>query len=67
MMFKKLFALLTPPERRRGGVLVGMILVMAFLDMFGVASILPFVAVLTNPEVVQTNAMLNTAFIQSRH
>ena len=31
------------------------------------ASILPFMAVLTNPELVQTNAVLNTAFTISRH
>jgi ABC-type bacteriocin/lantibiotic exporter with double-glycine peptidase domain len=35
---------------------------MAGLDMLGVASILPFMAVLANPELVQTNAVLNTAF-----
>jgi ATP-binding cassette, subfamily B, bacterial PglK len=61
-MLKKLLALLTPPERKRAGLLMGMILVMAFLDMLGVASILPFMAVLANPELVQTNAVLNTAF-----
>jgi ABC-type multidrug transport system fused ATPase/permease subunit len=66
-MLNKLLALLTPPERKRAGVLMGMILVMAFLDMLGVASILPFMAVLANPELVQTNAMLNTAFTISRH
>ena len=38
---------------------------MAFLDMLGVASILPFMSVLSNPELVQTNAVLNTAFITS--
>jgi ABC-type multidrug transport system fused ATPase/permease subunit len=64
---KKLHALLTPPERKRAGVLIGMILVMAFLDMLGVASILPFMAVLANPELVQTNAVLNAAFTTSRH
>ena len=46
---------------------MGMILVMAFLDMLGVASILPFMAVLANPEQLQTNAVLNTAFTISRH
>jgi len=64
---KKLLSLLTPHERKRAGVLMGMILVMAFLDMLGVASILPFMAVLANPELVQTNAVLNTAFTLSRH
>jgi len=66
-MQKKLLALLTPPERKRAGVLMGMILAMALLDMLGVASILPFMAVLVNPELVQTNAALNTAFSISRH
>ena len=64
---KKLLFLLTPPERKRAGLLMGMILLMAFLDVLGVASILPFVAVLANPELVQTNVALNTAFINSRH
>ena len=64
---KKILALLTPPERKRTGVLMGMILVMAFLDMLGVASILPFMAVLANPALVQTNAVLSTAFTTSRH
>lgn len=49
------------------GLLMGMILVMALLDMLGVASILPFMAVLANPDLVQTNALLNTAFTISRH
>ncbi len=64
---KKLVDLLTPLERKHGGLLMGMILVMAFLDMLGVASILPFMAVLTNPEVVQTNDLLNTAFTTSSY
>ena len=66
-MIKKVFELLTPPERKSASALMGMILVMAFLDMLGVASILPFIAVLSNPELVQTNAVLNTAFTTTRH
>lgn len=66
-MIKKLLSFLTPPERQRAGVLMGMILVMAVLDMLGVASILPFMGVLANPELVQTSAVLNTAFTLSRH
>ena len=64
---KKLLALLTRHERRRAVVLMGMMLVMALLDMLGVASIMPFMAVLTNPELLQTNAALNMAFITIRH
>jgi ATP-binding cassette, subfamily B, bacterial PglK len=66
-MLKKFFDLLSPDERRSAGLLMGMILVMAFLDMLGVASILPFMAVLANPELVQTNAVLNAAFRMSSH
>ena len=35
---------------------------MALLDMIGVASILPFMAVLTNPSIVETNFFLNSMF-----
>ena len=36
-----------------------MILIMALLDMIGVASIVPFMAVLTNPSVIETNSIFN--------
>jgi len=65
-MFKKFLALLTPPERKRAGVLMVLILIMAFLDMLGVASILPFMTVLANPDQVQSNAVLNATFNISR-
>ena len=60
--FKKLLLLLTPHERRRAGLLLIMILIMAFLDMIGVASILPFIAVITNPSLIETNIVLNKMF-----
>ena len=59
---KKLLDLLSPSERKRAGVLMVMILVMAFLDMLGVASILPFIAVLANPSLVETNPMLSWGY-----
>ena len=59
---KKLLYLLSRRERKSAVLLVGMILIMALLDMIGVASILPFMAVLTNPELVETNIILNTAY-----
>ena len=60
--FKKLFILLNHHERKSAGLLVIMISIMALLDMIGVASILPFVAVLTNPSLIETNLILNTMF-----
>ena len=67
LSLKKLFVLLTPPERKRACLLMCMILVMASLDMLGVASIMPFMAVLANPQLVQTNDLLYAAFTTSRH
>ena len=46
--FKKLLFLITIQERKRGALLLIMILIMALLDMIGVASILPFTTVLVN-------------------
>jgi hypothetical protein len=56
---KKIFFILSSRERKNAGLLFLMILIMALLDMIGVASILPFMAVLTNPDIIQTNIILN--------
>ena len=48
-ILKKLYEFLTREERRQGLILLFMIMIMAFLDVAGVASIMPFMAVLLNP------------------
>jgi ABC-type multidrug transport system fused ATPase/permease subunit len=58
----KVWYLLSPQEQRRGILLLFMMIVMAFLDTIGVASILPFMAVLTNPELIETNIILNNIY-----
>lgn len=60
--FKKSIYLLTPRERRNAFLLIIMIVIMAILEMLGVASILPFMAVLTNPGYIETNIILNKIF-----
>lgn len=55
---RKILALLTPQEKRRGLLVSGMMLGLAVLETAGVASIMPFLAVLGNPELVETNAAL---------
>ena len=62
---KKLLFLLTSTERNYAGILLLMILVVALLETIGVASILPFIAVLTNPELIDTNLFLNKIFQSS--
>jgi len=59
---KKILFILSSRERKHAGLLLSMILIMALLDMIGVASILPFMAVLANPDVIQTNVILNNMF-----
>ena len=60
--FKKLFFLLTFQERKHAGFLLIMVIIMALLDVVGVASILPFIAVLSNPNFIETNFILNNIF-----
>ncbi len=60
--FKKFLHLLAPRERNRASLLAVMLLIVALLDMIGVASILPFIAVLTNPGIVETNMILKNMF-----
>tara|TARA_Y100000389_G_scaffold203271_1_gene251180 strand:+ start:188 stop:1951 length:1764 start_codon:yes stop_codon:yes gene_type:complete len=61
-IFKNLLLLLTPKEFKFAGLLLIMILIMTLLDVVGVASILPFIAVLTNPNLIETNSILNAVF-----
>ena len=58
-MFRKLYHLLSFEERKNALILLFMILFMAVFDVIGVASIAPFIAVLTNPEVILTNPILS--------
>jgi ABC-type multidrug transport system fused ATPase/permease subunit len=60
--YRKLYDLLDARERRT---VVGMVLltvVMSFLDVLGVASVLPFLAVVSNPEMIEENAALAWAY-----
>jgi ABC-type multidrug transport system fused ATPase/permease subunit len=61
-ILRQLLDLLTPHERRRAILLLGMILVMAILDVGGVASIMPLMAVLAKPEMIHTNSVLARAY-----
>jgi len=60
---KKLIALLSSRERKNLYLLFIMTILMAVIDTLGVASILPFVAVLSNPTIIETNFILNNFFL----
>jgi ABC-type multidrug transport system fused ATPase/permease subunit len=60
-MLPKLFALLTPRERLQVYLLCAGSVVAAVFDVLGVVSIVPFIAVVANPDIIETNHWLNLA------
>jgi ATP-binding cassette, subfamily B, bacterial PglK len=56
--YKKFLYLLSSSERKKVFLLLLMILIMALFEMLGVASIMPFIAVLANPELIETNIIM---------
>jgi ATP-binding cassette, subfamily B, bacterial PglK len=58
----KLLALLPRRDRIRFFLLLMLLIALALTEMAGVASIMPFMAVVTNPEIIHTNQWLNTAY-----
>ena len=53
---------LSPKDKKTAVMLLFLTLVVALLEMAGVASILPFMTVLTNPEIIETNNILIRIF-----
>ena len=65
LKLKKIISLITFNELKHAYYVLLMIIIMALLDMIGVVSILPFTAVLTNPNLIETNIYLNKIFLFS--
>lgn len=64
-MFKtlsKLKALLDPRDYSKVFVLLFLMIVTAFMQTAGIASILPFLAVVSNPDVIDTNTWLSRTY-----
>ena len=61
-IIKKLLFFLSDQEKKKANLILILILIMAVTDMAGVASIMPFIAVLTNPSIIETNSALNKLF-----
>lgn len=57
-VFKKMFSIISPEERPRAYFLVTLMIFSAGFDMFGVAAVFPFIAVLSNPSYVTTHPQL---------
>lgn len=60
--FTKLRALLSPREKRQALLLLVMMLLLGILEMAGVASIFPLIAVLSNPDLVENSRWLERTY-----
>lgn len=61
--FKKIFSLFSKSEKRRFVLVLSMVAVMGLLETATVASIMPFLSVLGNPEAIETNVWLNKVYV----
>ena len=59
----KLFKLFTKDERKKCAYVLTFVLGMALLDTAGVASLMPFLAVVGDPEMVNNNPILNKLYV----
>ena len=62
---KELFALLTVDQRRRYLSLQIIMVFMAFMELLGIASIGPFMALVADMQLLETNAILNRIYVAS--
>lgn len=61
-IIKNLFILLTKEQKRRLYFLLFFFLISAIVQVIGVASIAPFIALLSNPDIVNTNTFFKLAY-----
>ena len=61
-MIKELFQLLTPQQRKRFYILQALVILMAVMELIGIASIGPFMALVADPQLIETNATLATLY-----
>ena len=61
--FKKILQILSLEERRKTILLLLLILTMALFDVVGIASIMPFMSVLADPSIIETNKYLSKLYL----
>ena len=59
---KIILEILDSSDKKKIYFLLFLIFIMAFMDVLGIASILPFIGVVANPEIIQTNLTLNNFY-----
>ena len=61
-ILKRVWALLTTKERRRAGLLFIGIIINSFVDIIGLAAVVPVIGLVINPELIHENEYLARAF-----
>ena len=61
-IYLKINDILNEDERRHAMVLFGMMLIMGLLEAIGIISVMPFIAVVANPDIIETNRYLAAVF-----
>jgi ABC-type multidrug transport system fused ATPase/permease subunit len=61
-VIRRILALLSTRERVKLYLQFALLIVLAFVDVLGIASILPFMAVVSDPTVIQTNRWLKQGY-----
>ena len=59
---KKIISFLTPEERGSGVRLLALMLCMGVFEVVGVASVMPFMALVADPDIIRTNVYLSSAY-----
>lgn len=60
--FLKLLRLLSEEEKKQGIKILFLVLILSVLETLGVASVMPFLAVLGNPDLIDSNATINSIY-----
>jgi len=63
---RKLFSILSNAEKKELGLLVLLVVGMAFLDVIGIASIMPFMTILINQSLVTENPFVNEIYLNAQ-
>jgi len=59
---KQLWQILTPLDRRKLLLVLSLVMIMAMIEAAGVVSIMPFLAVLSNPKIIESSAILRHVY-----
>lgn len=60
--YKKLLFLLSPSERREFMILTFMIFILSIIELIGIGSIFPFIALISNPQAIESNILLSEIY-----